>query len=68
MLQALKAGILEHRNDSMRLFGKLVGLGQGIHLPHLLVDEMQAIAQNVGGHGGARLHNPDMAAHTRINT
>ena len=45
VLAALKAGMAEHRNDSIRLFGKLATLGQGIHLPHLLVDEMQAMAR-----------------------
>ena len=53
VLQALSAGM--HRNDSMRLFSKLVKLGQGIHLPHLLVNEMRAMAQDAGVAGGARV-------------
>ena len=55
MLQALSTGMAEYRNDSIRLFSKLVKLGQGIHLPHLLVDEMRAMAQDAGTDGGARL-------------
>ena len=52
VLQALKAGISEHRNESVRLFGKLAKLGQGIHLPHVLVDEMQAMAREHVPDGG----------------
>ncbi len=64
VLQALKAGMAEHRNDSVRLFGKLVTLGQGIHLPHLLVDEMQAMAREhatpAGGEPGRESPVPCM--------
>ena len=52
ILQALSAGMAEYRNESIRLFSKLVKLGQGIHLPHLLVDEMRAMAQDAGANGG----------------
>ena len=71
VLQALKAGMSAHRNEAMRLFGKLVKLGQGIHLPHLLVDEMQAMAQDAATNGGEQasaLLASCLAAHLSLVT
>jgi hypothetical protein len=63
ILQALSAGMAEYRNESMRLFSKLVKLGQGIHLPHLLVDEMRAMAQDAGANGGAHMYPASLTVH-----